>query len=40
MVIKASMQYCSWARTHDGGDDGGVVQHGGHALTEKCNLGL
>ena len=27
-------------RTHDGGDDGGVVQHGGHALTEKCTLSL
>ena len=36
-------RYCSWARTHDGGD-GGVAQHGGHTpnnrLTETSNLGL
>ena len=38
------VQYCSWARTHDGGDNDGVAQHGGHTpnnrLTETCSLGL
>ena len=33
-----------WARTHDGVDDGGVAQDGGHPpnnrLTETCSLGL
>ena len=34
-------QYCSWARTHDGGDDNdddGVTQHGGHALGHALSV--
>ena len=33
-------RYCSWARTHDGDDDGGVAQHGGHNRTSKPKRGL
>ena len=29
-------RYCSWARTHDGGDDDdGVAKRGGHDRAEK-----
>ena len=29
-------RYCSWARTRDDDDDGGVAQDGGHVLTRNA----
>ena len=30
LMVNHGQRYCSWARTHDGDDDGGVAQDGGH----------
>ena len=29
-MVNHGQRYCSWARTHDGDDNGGVAQDGGH----------
>ena len=39
-MVNHGQRYCSWARTHDGDDNGGVAQDGGHKGTSKPKGGL